>query len=115
MHYSPLDLARICGLALALACLPALTSCALLPANDSPAPGQSLTPPAQTALEQARAHVLSAQAQRALWVSAREAMELAETAAQAGDSAAVLRHSATVVELVRLGLAQQNYPPVSLP
>jgi len=67
---------------------------------------------AQAALGEAERLVVEAERSKALWLSAREALEAARRAAAAGDSTATLRHAARAAEQARLGLEQLHYPLV---
>lgn len=74
----------------------------------------TLNAEAQAALAAAQADVKTAKAKNALWTTAEEALKAAETAAEAGDSATVLKQSAIAQAHVKLGLAQLNYPQIPL-
>lgn len=73
-----------------------------------------LSAEAKAALESAQADVKAAKAKEALWTSAEDALKAAEKAAEAGDSATVLKQTAIVKDHVKMGLAQQNYPLIPI-
>lgn len=65
---------------------------------------------AQQALAKAEADVKMAKAKFALWTSAEKALDQAQEAAKAGDSAAVIKQAEFVSGQVQGGLAQLSYP-----
>lgn len=69
---------------------------------------------AQAALKDAQADVKMAKSKNALWTTAADALKDAEEAAKKGDSATVIKESAEVRKLVRLSIAQLNYPPIKV-
>lgn len=78
-------------------------------------PGKAaLSAEAKAALEAAQADVKAARAKEALWTTADAALKAAEKAAEAGDSATVLKQSAIARDHVKMGLAQMNYPQVPI-
>lgn len=72
----------------------------------------ALSAEAKTALEAAQADVKAAKAKEALWTTAEDALKAAEKAAEAGDSATVLKQAAIAREHVKMGMAQMNYPQI---
>ena len=70
---------------------------------------------AQAALRQAESEVQAARERFALWTTAEEALLRAREAAQAGDSAATIRHAARASDQARKGLDQLAYPSTELP
>lgn len=70
----------------------------------------TLNDAAKAALAQATADIKKAKAERALWTSADTAMKAAEKAAEAGDSATVIKNAKVVANQTALGLAQKAYP-----
>lgn len=77
-------------------------------------PPIAITEQAQKALAQAEADVRDARARFALWTTAEAALNLAREAAQAGDSATVLKQAAFASDQARKGLAQLAYPSTEL-
>ena len=74
----------------------------------------TLNAEAQAALAAAQADVKTAKSKNALWTTAEEALKAAETAAEAGDSATVLKQSAIAQAHAKLGVAQLTYPQIPL-
>ena len=74
----------------------------------------TLNTEAQAALAAAQADAKAAKAKNALWTTAEDALKAAEAAAEAGDSATVLKQSAIVQAHVKLGMAQLNYPLIPM-
>ncbi|MEW5944068.1 MAG: hypothetical protein AB1710_09510 [Pseudomonadota bacterium] len=72
-----------------------------------------LSDEASQALAKAEADVKEARAQKALWTTAADALKNAREAAEEGDSAAVIKFSATASEHARLGIGQTKYPLTS--
>ena len=106
-------------LLIALACstLIGLSGCAGMDKKAEMMPGPAkpvLSAAAQEALAAAQADAKAAKAKNALWTTAEDALKAAETAAEAGDSAAVLKQTAIVQAHVKLGMAQLNYPLVPM-
>ena len=107
-------------IALACTALIGLSGCAGMDkkAETMPGPAASgkpvLSAPAQEALAAAQADAKAAKAKNALWTTAEDALKSAETAAAAGDSAAVLKQTAIVQAHVKLGMGQLNYPLVPM-
>ncbi len=106
---------------IALACttLIGLSGCAGM--EDKSKPGASSSPAkptlsaeAKAALTAAQADAKAAKAKNALWTTADEALKAAETAAEAGDNATVLKQAAIVQAHVKLGLAQLSYPEIPM-
>lgn len=107
---------------IALVCttLIGLSGCAGMDKKAETMPGPAtpakpvLSAAAQEALAAAQADAKAAKAKNALWTTAEDALKAAETAAEAGDSAAVLKQTAIVQAHVKLGMAQLNYPLIPL-
>lgn len=100
-------------IAWACATLLGITGCAEMDKKADAKPAKAvLSAEAKTALEAAQADVKAARAKEALWTTADDALKAAEKAAEAGDSATVLKQTAIVREHVKMGLAQQSYPPI---
>jgi len=104
-------------IALACATLLGISGCAEM---DKKASGPTtpakpvLSEAAKAALTTAQADVKAAKAKEALWTTADDALKAAEKAAEAGDSATVMKQTAIVTEHVKLGMAQLNYPPIPI-
>lgn len=80
------------------------------PTKSAEAAKPALSAEAQAALTAAQADVKAAKAKNALWTTAEDALKEAESAAEKGDSAAVIKASALASSQVSKGLAQLNYP-----
>jgi len=78
------------------------------------APKAQLTEEARQALAQAEADVKAAQAKKALWTTAQEAMKQARESAEQNDSAAVIKYSRMASEYAQLGIAQTQYPVTTI-
>lgn len=74
----------------------------------------TLSAEAQQALAQAEAAVKDAKAKYALWIPTDKAFKMAQDAAKAGDSDAVIKQSKVVTEQVKGSLAQLNYPSTEM-
>jgi len=70
----------------------------------------SISAEAQAALTAAQADVKAAKAKNALWTTAESALKAAETAAEKGDSGAVLKQAKLASDQAKKGLAQLDYP-----
>lgn len=70
----------------------------------------ALSEEARLSLNKAEVDVKEAEAQKALWTTAEQALKKAQEAAAKGDSAATLKFSKTASDQARLGLEQKNYP-----
>ncbi len=111
-------LQRTAPLAALLALLIAgLSGCASAPQAETKAAAPAAAPAkpalnaeASAALAQAEADVKMAKAKFALWSTAQKALENAQEAAKAGDSAKVLKEAAFASSQVKLGIAQIDYP-----
>lgn len=106
---------------IALACTTLLGLSACTTVEEKPQKAGIATPAkpvlsaeAKAALTAAQADVKAAKAKNALWTTAEEALKAAEAAAEAGDSATVLKQTATVRAHVKLGMDQLSYPPIPL-
>lgn len=92
----------------------ALTACSQTPTKTAEVPRDSAKPSisaeAQKALDQAEVDIETAREKFALWTSAETALKQAREAAQAGDSAAVIKLADFVAIQVKGGLAQLSYP-----
>lgn len=75
----------------------------------APAPAK-LSEEASQALAKAEADVKAAQAKKALWTTAQDALKQAKAAAEKNDSAAVIKHAREASEQAQLGIAQTQYP-----
>lgn len=78
------------------------------------APTTQLTEEAKQALAKAEADVKSAQAKNALWTTAQDALKKAKAAAEQNDSAATIKHAKDASEFARLGIAQTQYPALTI-
>ena len=102
-------------IALACATLLGVTGCAEMEKKADATPAKPvLSAEAKAALESAQADVKAARAKEALWTTAEDALKAAEKAAEAGDSATVMKQTAIVKDHVKMGLAQQNYPQIPI-
>jgi peptide subunit release factor 1 (eRF1) len=113
-------------IALAGAGLLALTGCAsTTPAKSAApqapakteaaaAPKAQLTEEAKQTLAKAEADIKAAQAKKALWGPAQNALKDAKAAAEKNDSAAVIKHAKEASELAQLGIAQTQYPVTTI-
>lgn len=72
--------------------------------------GPAISAEAQAALTAAQADVKMAKSKYDLWTTAQSALEAAEKAAAAGDSAGVIKNAKTASEQAQLGIKQGNYP-----
>lgn len=100
-------------IALACATLLGITGCAEMDKKADAKPAKPvLSADAKAALESAQADVKAAKAKEALWTTAEDALKAAEKAAEAGDSATVMKQTSIVKEHVKMGMAQQNYPQI---
>lgn len=84
------------------------------PAKAEAAPKAGLTEEAKQALAKAEADVKAAQAKKALWTNAQDALKNAKAAAEKNDSAAVIKHANEASEFARLGIAQTQYPVTTI-
>ncbi|TSA19909.1 MAG: hypothetical protein D4R70_06525 [Betaproteobacteria bacterium] len=103
--------------AIALLGLVSLTACSGMKTTTAAAPAAPVAPAkpalndeAKTALAQAIADIKKAKTERALWTSAEAAMKAAQQAADAGDSAVVIKNAKVIANQTALGLAQKAYP-----
>lgn len=80
----------------------------------APAPKAQLTEEAKQALAKAEADIQAAQAKKALWTTAQDALKKAKAAAEANDSAAVIKHAKEASEFAQLGIAQTQYPMTTI-
>jgi murein lipoprotein len=105
---------------IAAATLALLAGCATTEAPQAAATSETasakpaLTEAASAALDSARAAAKDAQAKGALWTTADAALKAAEAAATKGDSETVLKQAKRVNEDVKRGLAQLDYPLVTV-
>lgn len=97
-----------------------LAGCAAAPESPSAeaAPAAASQPgisaEASAALAKAKVDVDTARAKNALWTTAEAALKAAETAAEKGDSATVLKQAKLASDHVAKGLAQLDYPPIKV-
>lgn len=78
-------------------------------------PGKAaISAEAQAALAAAQADVKTAKAKNALWTTAESALKAAETAAEKGDSATVLKQAKVASDQAKKGLAQLDYPVLKI-
>jgi murein lipoprotein len=70
----------------------------------------SITPEAQSLLNQAEIDVSDARSKFALWTTAESALLAAQNAAAVGDSASVIKHATFASSQVKLGLEQLKLP-----
>jgi murein lipoprotein len=83
-------------------------------AKTEAAPKAQLTEEAKQALAKAEADIKSAQAKKGLWTTAQDALKKAKAAAEANDSAAVIKHAKEASELAQLGISQTQYPMTTI-
>jgi len=83
-------------------------------AKPQEAPKAQLTEEAKQALAQAEADIKAAQAKKALWTNAQDALKQAKAAAEKNDSAAVIKHAKEASEFARLGIEQTQYPVTTI-
>jgi murein lipoprotein len=69
------------------------------------------TAAAESAIAEAEAAVRQAQAERALWTSAEDALRKARRALQEGDTTMAVKQARIAQKQSELGIAQRNYPP----
>lgn len=93
---------------------PAKTQAPQAAAKTEAAPKAQLTEEAKQALAKAEADIKSAQAKKALWIPAQNALKEAKAAAEKNDSAAVIKHAQKASELAQLGIAQTQYPVTTI-
>jgi flagellar basal body L-ring protein FlgH len=98
------------GLVSITACSGMKTTTATAPAAPAAPAKPALNDEAKAALAQAIADIKKAKDARALWTSADAAMKSAQKAADAGDSATVIKNAKFVANQTALGLAQKAYP-----
>ncbi|MCP5277217.1 MAG: hypothetical protein H6935_02515 [Thiobacillus sp.] len=96
-----------------------LSGCGSAPAKSADAaPAKAaepaLTPEAQQAMAAAEADWKKAKAEFALWTTTDKAFKDAQSAAKAGDSAAVLKLSQKVSGMVKIAMEQKNYPSTEM-
>lgn len=77
-------------------------------ADENPVAPDAAT--AKAAVAEAEAAVRQAQAERALWTSAEEAMRKARRALQEGNTAMAVEQARIALKHSDLGIAQKNYP-----
>jgi len=97
-----------CGTAQTTASKPAEPVKAAEPATPA------LTPEAQAALASAEADWKKAKSEFALWTTTDKAFKDAQSAAKAGDSAAVVKLAKRVTDTVKIALEQKNYPSTEM-
>lgn len=90
-----------------------LSACSTAPSMGE-APKAALSEDAQQALTKAEADVKAAKAKFALWTSTANALENAQEAAKAGDSATVIKESKFASSQAALGIAQLSYPSTEM-
>ncbi len=73
-----------------------------------------LTEEAKQALAKAEADIKAAKAKNALWTTAQDALKKAKEAADANDSAAVIKHAKVASEHAQLGITQSQQPPTTI-
>jgi hypothetical protein len=84
---------------------------AATPANTEPVPAKPIgMETVQAALVEAETAVKQAEAHRALWTSAEEALRRARRALDEGDAAEALRQAEVAKEQAAMGIAQKGYP-----
>ena len=119
-----MDIRHIVTLTAIAALTAGLSACSSTPTQTASAPAApakpaepakpALTPEAQAAFAAAEADVKKAKAEFALWTTTDKAFKAAQESAKAGDSAAVLKQSKTVSDLVKLAMEQKNYPSTEM-
>ena len=75
-------------------------------ANEAPPPPDA----AAAAVEEAEAVMKQANAQRALWTSAEDALRRARRALQEGNAAVAIEQALLARKQAQLGIAQKSYP-----
>lgn len=78
------------------------------------APKTQLSEDATKALAQAEADVKEAQAKKALWTTAMDALKHAKAAAEKHNSAEVIKYAKEASEHAKLGIEQTQYPPTTI-
>ena len=106
---------------IALACTTLIGLSACTTVEEKPQKGATatsaqptLSAEAKAALAAAQADAKAAKAKNALWTTADDALKAAETAAEAGDSATVMKQTAIVRAHTKLGMEQLSYPQIPL-
>lgn len=94
--------------------MPPKSEVAQAPVKAEIAPKAQLTDEAKQALAKAEADIKAAQTQKALWVPAQNALKQAKVAAEANDSATVIKQANMASELAQLGIAQTKYPVTTI-
>ena len=77
-------------------------------ANENPVTAEAAV--AETAVADAEAAVQRANAQRALWTSAQDALRKARRALQEGNTAMAIEQARIAQQHSELGIAQKSYP-----
>lgn len=95
-----------------------VTGCASTPEATAKAEAKpempTLSAEAKQALSQAEAAVKDAKAKYALWIPTESALKMAQEAAKAGDSDAVIKQAKVITNQVKASLAQVNYPTTEM-
>jgi flagellar basal body L-ring protein FlgH len=87
-----------------------LAGCESAPMKSAEGGKPELSVEAKEALAKAEADVKAADAKKALWTTAENALKAAKAAAGKGDSATVIKDSKTASEQANLGMEQKAYP-----
>jgi murein lipoprotein len=97
--------------ALTAASLLAMSGCATQQSAQADKPAKpTITESAKASLAAAEAAVKDAKSKNALWTTADDALKAAKTAADKGDSAAVISNADKAKQHAELGLKQLSYP-----
>lgn len=85
--------------------------CSTAPSKEAATAGKpALSEEAKSAMADATAAVKNAKANYTLWIPVDKAYKAAEKAAEAGDSATVIKEAKIVTDLSKIATAQASYP-----
>jgi murein lipoprotein len=101
-------------IALAAAGVLSLTACQTTPAGGEKSAGGTVSAEAQAALSKAEADVKAANAKKALWTNADDALKAAKDAAAKGDSDGAMKNAKKASEFAKMGMEQKAYPLISV-
>jgi murein lipoprotein len=98
---------------IALAATSALTLAGCQSTPPAQASGGAISEEAKAALAKAEADVKAADAKKALWTTAQDALKAAKDAAAKGDSAATIKNAKVASDHAKMGTDQKAYPVMS--
>lgn len=108
---------KLASIALATQLAMFATGCASAP-QQAAAPAEpakpALSEEAKAALTQAEADAKAAKAAFTFWIPAEKALKAAQEAAQAADSATVIKQAGIVSELCKISALQPSYPSTEM-